>query len=86
MARYSKIATPAISFLQSFTPLRSWKLDNTLFRRLSSASSHSESLSAMSRGEFDIKYNWIDGAESLENYMPGGYHPIMIGDILHDRY
>ncbi|PGH13636.1 serine/threonine protein kinase [Polytolypa hystricis UAMH7299] len=40
----------------------------------------------MSHGGFDIKYNWIDGAESLENYMPGGYHPIMIGDILHDRY
>lgn len=40
----------------------------------------------MSRGEFDIKCNWIDGAESLEKYMPRGYHPIMIGDILHDRY
>jgi hypothetical protein len=86
MARYSKIVTPAISFLQPFTPLRSWKLDTSLFRRLSSTSSHSESLSALSRGEFDIKYNWIDGAESLEDYMPGGYHRIMIGDILHDRY
>ena len=36
----------------------------------------------MSRSE----YNWIDGAESLEKYRPGGYHPIMIGDILHERY
>lgn len=33
-----------------------------------------------------IKYNWIDGAESLEKYAPGGYHPIMIGDMLHKRY
>ena len=33
-----------------------------------------------------IKYNWIDGAEPLEKYRPGGYHPIMVGDILHDRY
>ncbi|KAL2820156.1 pyridoxal phosphate-dependent transferase [Aspergillus cavernicola] len=31
-------------------------------------------------------YNWIDGAERLEKYEPGGYHPIMIGDTLHDRY
>ena len=33
-----------------------------------------------------IKYNWIDGAENLEKYKPGGYHPILIGDVLHNRY
>ncbi|RAK99653.1 kinase domain protein [Aspergillus ibericus CBS 121593] len=33
-----------------------------------------------------LKYNWIDGAESLEKYGPGGYHPIMIGDVLRGRY
>ncbi|KAF4182996.1 hypothetical protein CNMCM7927_009373 [Aspergillus lentulus] len=32
------------------------------------------------------EYNWIDGVESLEKYRPGGYHPVMIGDILHARY
>ncbi|EEQ34593.1 protein kinase domain-containing protein [Microsporum canis CBS 113480] len=32
------------------------------------------------------EYNWVDGAESLEKYQPGGYHPVMIGDILHGRY
>ncbi|RAK95376.1 kinase domain-containing protein [Aspergillus ibericus CBS 121593] len=32
------------------------------------------------------KYNWIDGTESLEKYRPGGYHPVMIGDLLHGRY
>ncbi|KAK2731297.1 hypothetical protein FQN55_004784 [Onygenales sp. PD_40] len=33
-----------------------------------------------------IKYRWIDGAETLEHYVPGGYHPVMIGDVLHGRY
>ena len=33
-----------------------------------------------------IEYNWIKGVETLEEYEPGGYHPIMIGDILHGRY
>lgn len=32
------------------------------------------------------EYNWIEGTEKLEKYEPGGYHPIMIGDILHERY
>lgn len=36
--------------------------------------------------EWHPTYNWIMDVESLENYVPGGYHPIMIGDILHDRY
>lgn len=39
-----------------------------------------------SHREFDFKYNWIDGAENLEKYEPGGYHPIMIGDTLQERY
>ncbi|CAG8364647.1 unnamed protein product [Penicillium salamii] len=33
-----------------------------------------------------IVYNWVDGAETLEYYQPGGYHPVMIGDMLHKRY
>lgn len=31
-------------------------------------------------------YNAITDVESLENYIPGGYHPIMIGNVLRDRY
>jgi serine/threonine protein kinase len=42
------------------------------------------STKAASHGE--EKYNWIDGVESLEKYKPGGYHPVMIGDMLHPRY
>ncbi|PYH75106.1 uncharacterized protein BO88DRAFT_302764, partial [Aspergillus vadensis CBS 113365] len=30
--------------------------------------------------------NWIKGVEALEEYQPGGYHPVMIGDMLHNRY
>lgn len=37
-------------------------------------------------GDNRFEYKWIDGVESLEKYRPGGYHPIMIGDMLHDRY
>ncbi|RDW93490.1 uncharacterized protein DSM5745_00812 [Aspergillus mulundensis] len=33
-----------------------------------------------------IRYHWINGAEELERYEPGGYHPVMIGDKLHNRY
>lgn len=33
-----------------------------------------------------IGYNWISGVEVIEKYEPGGYHPIMVGDILHGRY
>lgn len=33
-----------------------------------------------------IKYRWIDGVERLEMYEPGGYHPVMIDDLLHNRY
>ncbi|EGE04224.1 serine/threonine protein kinase [Trichophyton equinum CBS 127.97] len=35
---------------------------------------------------WDIEYNWISGVEALEGYQPGGYHPITIGNILHNRY
>lgn len=33
-----------------------------------------------------VEYNWIPNVESLSKYAPGGYHPIMIGDVLHGRY
>ncbi|KAL2842615.1 kinase domain protein [Aspergillus pseudodeflectus] len=33
-----------------------------------------------------FQYAWIDGAENLERYSPGGYHPVMIGDVLHSKY
>lgn len=38
------------------------------------------------RRDTHFEYNWIDGVETLEKYRPGGYHPIMIGDMLHGRY
>ncbi|KAL3496310.1 hypothetical protein BJX62DRAFT_232422 [Aspergillus germanicus] len=33
-----------------------------------------------------IAYNWIRSVECLEGYRPGGYHPVMVSDTLHDRY
>ncbi|CAI7649154.1 unnamed protein product [Penicillium bialowiezense] len=38
--------------------------------------------------EFDTRflYEHLEGIERLENYQPGGYHPIQIGDHFHNRY
>ncbi|KAJ5102655.1 Srpk [Penicillium argentinense] len=33
-----------------------------------------------------LLYEPLEGVERLENYRPGGYHPIQIGDLLHGRY
>lgn len=33
-----------------------------------------------------VQYRWIDGVERLELYQPGGYHPVAINDLLHNRY
>ncbi len=35
---------------------------------------------------FEYQYNWIEDVESLEKYVPGGYHPAMIGDVIKRRY
>lgn len=32
------------------------------------------------------EYAPIDGSERLEKYTPGGYHPILVGDTIRDRY
>jgi serine/threonine protein kinase len=31
------------------------------------------------------RYHAIDGAEWLDNYGPGGYHPVMPGDYVHNK-
>lgn len=38
------------------------------------------------RGRPGFEYERIEGVEWLERYRPDGYHPILIGDVLHDRY
>ena len=94
MARYIKIATPLNPFFftkhfQHSTPLSSaccfWK------RKLGSLPQSNFTSTAMSRCEdnaedHSLEYNWINGVENLEKYKPKGYHPIMIGDVLHGRY
>ena len=32
------------------------------------------------------KYQLIEDVETLENYQPGGYHPVQINDRLHNQY
>ena len=34
----------------------------------------------------DVEYHWVNGVERLEMYEPGGYHPVELGEVLHDRY
>lgn len=94
MARYIRIATPLNPFILSKhfqhstllpSACRFWKL------KLGSLPQLSFTSTAMSRCEDDaedhpFEYNWINGAENLEKYKPEGYHPVMIGDVLHDRY
>ena len=43
-------------------------------------------MSLKSSPEPSIEYHLIDGVERLEMYEPGGYHPVMIDDLLHNRY
>ncbi|KAK7983240.1 hypothetical protein PG989_010642 [Apiospora arundinis] len=50
-------------------------------------------VAAHSRSQFStisfndpVEYEWIEGVEPLELYEPGGYHPVMVDDVLHRRY
>lgn len=33
-----------------------------------------------------IEYHWIDEVERLDLYEPGGYHPVVMDGLLHNRY
>ena len=35
---------------------------------------------------FNIQYMHLEDVENLERYRPGGFHPVTIGDYLHERY
>ncbi|OJJ78121.1 hypothetical protein ASPBRDRAFT_71356 [Aspergillus brasiliensis CBS 101740] len=72
----SKPISPRCCFMPSIRSLRRPQMIHFgLSTRLNSTTS-----------ETRIEYNWIKGVEALEEYQPGGYHPVMIGDILHHRY
>lgn len=43
-------------------------------------------MSLRSSPEPSIEYRWIEGVDRLEMYEPGGYHPVMIDDLLHNLY
>ena len=93
MARCIRLAT---SFNHSFMS-KSFQCSNALssfcgFHKIKPGLRSSFTSTAISRCKDDaaehnpFKYNWIDGAEAIERYKPGGYHPVMIGDVLHNRY
>lgn len=91
MSRSSKIAASVIpAFLLSKSIPHSTPVSRSLsicsFHRVGLSFSSCCTSTTMPRGEEDVQYNWINGAESLEKYKPGGYHPIMIGDLLNERY
>ncbi|CAG7918843.1 unnamed protein product [Penicillium olsonii] len=42
--------------------------------------------SSVDSSPLPFTYVPIEEVEPLEKYQPGGYHPILIGDVLHSRY
>ncbi|OJZ91184.1 hypothetical protein ASPFODRAFT_124273 [Aspergillus luchuensis CBS 106.47] len=69
------ISQPCFSPPSVRSPHCPQKTHSGLFARLSST-----------KPQARVEYNWIMGVETLEGYQPGGYHPVMIGDVLHSRY
>jgi serine/threonine-protein kinase SRPK3 len=61
---------------------------NRIYRNLVPRLMSTRSLSQFSEvlPNESVEYGWIDGVERLDMYTPGGYHPVMINDLLCDRY
>lgn len=53
---------------------------------LASIGSCRPQFSTMSPDSTTIEYRWIPNVERLELYEPGGYHPVVIDDVLQNRY
>ncbi|KAG8406666.1 hypothetical protein J3458_021005 [Metarhizium acridum] len=73
------------------TPRATYPSKLSQISQLSPARRHSLHSSAILAGQGPAQacrdqYPCIDGAESLEKYTCGGYHPVMIGDVLNERY
>ncbi|PWY88821.1 kinase-like protein [Aspergillus sclerotioniger CBS 115572] len=95
MAWYSNIATmraipssSSLGLLSRPSPIRrvTHPPHNSLTRLRLTASYSSTTTTTAPPKAYSPKYYWIDGAEDLERYEPGGYHPIKINDVLHNRY
>ena len=46
----------------------------------------STSIDEVAKAGCNVEYMPLESVETLERYRPGGYHPVVIGDYLHDRY
>lgn len=74
---HPKISSPV---LKVHTLLQRDQLRSTMTITTSSSKATSDDSSAR------CVYEPLEGVERLENYRPGGYHPIQIGDHFHGRY
>ncbi|KAJ5962629.1 hypothetical protein N7501_007570 [Penicillium viridicatum] len=84
MTRFSK---PFANFTHYFIPSISHRPFHPIsLRRREFVTAPFGQLNPIMGEKYPIEYNWIRGVESLEEYRHGGYHPIMIGDLLCDRY
>ncbi|KAM3446640.1 hypothetical protein MY3296_009470 [Beauveria thailandica] len=75
---------PAQRFIHSSFNNRLY-IHSSCTRRLSCYSSLATDKKGAPR-RCEYQYNWIEDVESLEKYVPGGYHPVMIGDVIKRRY
>lgn len=55
-------------------------------RRLAWTTTPSSSMATKDESSAPCLYEPLEGVERLENYRPGGYHPVHIGDHFHGRY
>jgi hypothetical protein len=58
-----------------------------LFRSTFNFRRHTEATFSLMTGLSSLDFKWIeDGLEHISMYSPGGYHPVSLGDVLHERY
>lgn len=87
MTRYPKTFTkPMLSCMPLFSRRPSIAIFQSLFRSRQLKPRYYTRLDSTMTDNQRIEYNWVRGVETLEKYQRGGYHPIMIGDVLNDRY
>ncbi|PWY95987.1 kinase-like protein, partial [Aspergillus sclerotioniger CBS 115572] len=86
MIRHSQILKRVISSSLLLTRSQCAIPTSTSFHRPHKLHSGFPTRSSSTMASDRIEYNWIEDVETLEFYQPGGYHPVMIGDTLHNRY
>ena len=87
MTRFMRVITSPVQRLSLLPPHPLLSLDYQSFLQTPKLGTRSFARQSYRMAEDRrIEYNWVKGVETLEEYRPGGYHPVMVGDVLHDRY